>query len=197
MKRRFLPARRIGSVLLLCAVILGCAGCQPSSGVGPAVTQRAQTPQPTETPEPAAETPEPAAETRPPEEDEQPEKNGGEEQDTKTVTYAAGYVRVSSPTVSGWLPLPEKEDYVFPLRQMTAEGDEIINNIHLTPTGVYMESATCENQDCVKQGEVTLENKSARVLENMIICLPNQVFLELYSSEELLAGSGEADGASQ
>jgi hypothetical protein len=59
-----------------------------------------------------------------------------------------------------------------------------------------MESATCENQDCVHQGEVTLENKNARVLENLIICLPNQVYLELYSTEELLALSAGQEGGS-
>ena len=49
-----------------------------------------------------------------------------------------------------------------------------------------MKSSPCDNQDCVKQGEVTLANKDERILSNMIICLPNQVVLELYTPEELL-----------
>ena len=76
-------------------------------------------------------------------------------------------------------------------------GREIVNVIHVTPSGVYMESANCENQDCVLQGEVTLDNKGSRPLENMIICLPHQVVLELYSTEELLAMSAEQEGASR
>ena len=49
-----------------------------------------------------------------------------------------------------------------------------------------MEDSTCENHDCVDQGLVTLENRTDRILSNMIICLPNQVILQLYSPEEVL-----------
>ena len=38
----------------------------------------------------------------------------------------------------------------------------------------------------MKQGTVTLENRDERILYNMIICLPNQVMLELYTPEEVL-----------
>lgn len=57
------------------------------------------------------------------------------------------------------------------------------NVIHVTPSSVYMESATCDNQDCVLQGEVTMENMDSRVLGNMIICLPNQVTVELVTPD--------------
>jgi len=120
----------------------------------------------------------------------------GSAREEESPVYARGYVRVVSPTVTGWLPLPEEEDYVYPLRQICGDGSEMVNIIHITPMGVFMESATCENQDCVHQGEVTLENKNARVLENLIICLPNQVYLELYSTEELLALSAGQEGGS-
>jgi hypothetical protein len=49
-----------------------------------------------------------------------------------------------------------------------------------------MEDSTCENHDCVEQGMVTLENRDERILSNMIICLPNQVTLQLFTPEELL-----------
>ena len=107
---------------------------------------------------------------------------------------ARGYVLVTSPTVSGWLPLPEEEDYVYPLRQITGEGKETVNMIHVTPDGVYMESSTCDNQNCVQEGIVTLENRTERILGNMIICLPNQVTLELYSAEELFAAASAPEG---
>ena len=109
-----------------------------------------------------------------------------------TVTYAKGYVRVVYATGSGWLPLPEEGETIFPLRQMRADGTLTVNNICVTSEGVYMESSTCDNQDCVHQGTVTLENREERALGNMIICLPNQVYLELYSIDELLGAAEEA-----
>ena len=100
---------------------------------------------------------------------------------------AKGYVLVSTATQSGWLPLPEEGEASYPLRQILPDGTEAENVIHLTPDGVYMEDSTCEGHDCVDQGVVTLENRMDRILGNMIICLPNQVTLQLYTPEEILA----------
>ena len=99
---------------------------------------------------------------------------------------ASGYVLVTMATQSGWLPLPEEGEVSYPLRQLLPDGTEAVNTIHLTPDGVYMEDSTCEGHDCVKQGVVTLENRDERILGNMIICLPNQVTLQLFTPEELL-----------
>lgn len=99
---------------------------------------------------------------------------------------ASGYVLVSTATQSGWLPLPESGEVSYPLRQVLPDGTEAVNTIHLTPEGVFMEDSTCANHDCVQQGEVTLENRRERILGNMIICLPNQVCLQLFTPEELL-----------
>ena len=60
-----------------------------------------------------------------------------------------------------------------------------------------MEEANCQNQDCVGQGEVTLENRYERILSNMIICLPNQVVLQLYSPEETMEMLGELPGVTE
>ena len=73
-----------------------------------------------------------------------------------------------------------------------ADGDEYTisqpsgatNVVHVTATGAVMHSSTCDNQSCVEQGEVTLENRDSRVLSNMIICLPNEVILEVLTPEE-------------
>lgn len=78
-------------------------------------------------------------------------------------------------------PIPLTEEGYYRLRH----GD-CINIVHVTPTSIDMHEANCENQDCVEQGEVTLENKGERILGNMIICLPNQVTLQLYSRDELM-----------
>lgn len=77
-------------------------------------------------------------------------------------------------------PIPLTEEGYYRLRH----GD-CINVVHVTPNSIDMHEANCDNQDCVEQGEVTLENKDTRILGNMIICLPNQVTLQLYSRDEL------------
>ena len=99
---------------------------------------------------------------------------------------AKGYVLVSTATQSGWLPLPEEGETSFPLSQVLPDGTQTLNVIHLTPDGVYMEDSTCKNHDCMDQGTVTLENRDERILGNMIICLPNQVCLQLFTPEETL-----------
>ncbi len=105
---------------------------------------------------------------------------------TDSPKPAKGYVLVTTATQSGWLPLPEEGEISYPLRQLLPNGTEAVNTIHLTPEGVYMEDSTCEGHDCVQQGEVTLDNRDARILGNMIICLPNQVTLQLFTPEEIL-----------
>ena len=71
---------------------------------------------------------------------------------------------------------------------LTLTQDEAtVNTIHVTPDSIWMESSTCENQDCVEQGVVNADNRHARILGNMIICLPNRVQLELCDADELRA----------
>lgn len=88
-------------------------------------------------------------------------------------------------TVRGltYQPLPLYEEHDYTIRQQ--DGSE--NVIHVTADSVSMKSSTCENQDCVQQGTVTVDNYKERILYNMILCLPNQVYLELYSPEDLAA----------
>lgn len=62
--------------------------------------------------------------------------------------------------------------------------DGVENVIHYTPRGFVMHSSTCDGQDCVDQGEVTLENMNSRVLMNSVVCLPNQVSLALLTPQE-------------
>ncbi|MBR4458648.1 MAG: NusG domain II-containing protein [Clostridia bacterium] len=100
---------------------------------------------------------------------------------------AIGYIRVTVGAQVGWLPVPEKGAYSYPLEQVLPDGSHALNVIRVTSEGVYMESSTCENQNCVEQGIVTFENLSSRVLSRYIICLPNQVMLELFTPEEAAA----------
>lgn len=88
-------------------------------------------------------------------------------------------------TVRGltYQPIPLYEEHDYTIRQQ--DGSE--NVIHVTADSVSMKSSTCENQDCVQQGTVTVDNYKERILYNMILCLPNQVYLELYTPEDLAA----------
>ena len=97
------------------------------------------------------------------------------------------YVLVRMPDPVGLLPLPTEGEYTRTIRQTMPDGSEAINVLHLTPSGIWMEEANCEGQDCVGEGEVTLENREERVLWNMIICLPHQLALELITRDEALA----------
>ncbi len=100
---------------------------------------------------------------------------------------AVGYVRVTAGLQTGWLPVPEKGEYSYPLEQILTDGTRTLNVVHVSSEGVYMESSTCENQDCVEQGIVTFDNLNSRILGRFIICLPNYVTLELFTTEETAA----------
>ena len=87
-------------------------------------------------------------------------------------------------TVAGAMyePIP-----LYETGRYTVTRGDLVNTIEVTPDSIRMHESSCDNQDCVEQGVVSLENKSKRVLQNMIICLPNEVVLELYTAEELTA----------
>lgn len=119
------------------------------------------------------------------------------QEQAKPTSEPIGVVFIS--TSDGYLPLPVYDDfeYSFPVTQLLDDGTEAINVVHVIPRGVFMESSTCDNQDCVDEGTVTLENKADRILSNWIICLPNNVMVELYSMEEIEAMAAEAQAAQQ
>ncbi len=100
---------------------------------------------------------------------------------------APAYVLLTLQSGSYWLALPDEGEVDIPIRQTRDDGSEEINTLRLTPKGVYMLSATCENQDCVEQGMVSIENRTDRILGNMILCLPNAVAVELFTPEEIRA----------
>ena len=92
--------------------------------------------------------------------------------------------------VQGWLRI-QVDDQVMEPVPLVADGEYVIeqpdgkqNVVRTSATGAVMHFSTCDNQSCVEQGEVTLENRDSRVLSNMIICLPNEVILEVLTPEE-------------
>ena len=84
-------------------------------------------------------------------------------------------------TVAGgtYEPIPLTEEGRY-----TITRGEMVNVIAVTPDSVWMHSSTCDGQDCVQQGVVSLANRNDRVLQNMVLCLPNEVILELLTEEE-------------
>lgn len=76
-------------------------------------------------------------------------------------------------------PIPMDREKVITIRQDNGH----INKVHITPEKVYMEYSTCDNQDCVGQGEITLDNYETRILSTFVICLPNSVTVEMVPVE--------------
>ena len=95
-----------------------------------------------------------------------------------------GYVLVQLQNSAGLLPLPQEGEYTKTIRQKMTDGSEMVNVLHITPTGFWMEESNCEGQDCIGEGEVTLENRLERILGNMVICLPQQMVVYLITREE-------------
>ena len=65
-------------------------------------------------------------------------------------------------------------------REVTVDqGNGTVNVIHLLPDGFYMASSTCDNQLCVSEGTVTVDNYQRRILGTSVLCLPHNLDLEL------------------
>ena len=65
------------------------------------------------------------------------------------------------------------------------QGDGKVNVVVIDESGVRMESSTCKNQLCVKQGTIDTHNCSDDILmNNWIICMPNGVSIEVTGGTE-------------
>lgn len=73
------------------------------------------------------------------------------------------------------IDLPFGEAHTVRVEQPDGAENEIV----LTGEAAYMQSANCENQDCVDMGAVTRENLELRVLGGFIVCLPHRVSVEV------------------
>ena len=79
---------------------------------------------------------------------------------------------------------------------LTGESEVVIdqadgshNVVEVFAGGFRMKESNCTNQDCVHQGDVTLQNIASRPLANQIICLPHKVVLELVTVDGSIPGS--------
>lgn len=143
----------------------------------PEATEAAQTPEATA--EPAA-TDAPAATEAPEATDAPQSANMVGPMMPKQTEKVRGHVVI---TVAGRQygdPIPMDRDKIITVKQENGA----INRIHITPEYVEMESSTCENQDCIGEGEVNVNTYKDRILSTYIICLPNQVTIEMVPADE-------------
>ena len=97
---------------------------------------------------------------------------------------APGYILLQGAESIGFLPLPEEGERTQEIIQTLEDGSTWRNVIRMTPEGFCMIESDCEGQDCVDEGEVTLENYKDRWLWNMVICAPHRLTLSLYTPAE-------------
>ena len=96
------------------------------------------------------------------------------EQPTPEVPYINIYI---GNTLHAQLSLADEQTHTV------AQSDAMRNEIAVENGSAYMRFATCPNQDCVHQPSLSPETLAAHPLYGWIICLPNQVSLELVVEE--------------
>ena len=72
------------------------------------------------------------------------------------------------------------EDQVIEIDQ----GSGVVNHIEVKDGANRMLDSTCPDKRCVYQGEMSAENYEQRAMRHWIVCLPNQVTIELALEEE-------------
>jgi hypothetical protein len=93
-----------------------------------------------------------------------------------TVT-ATPYLRISVPGQTYELIALDAEQEI-----VIDQEDGSHNVVEVFPGGFRMKESNCTNQDCVLQGDVTVDNIGERALANEVICLPHKVVLELVTA---------------
>jgi len=161
----------VAAVIFLLAKVLpgggGLSGGElPMATATVAPTGQATAEPDTNTQPPATATAEPDAGTQPP-------------AAVATLVPAQAYLSVQIDNiVFDPYPLLEERDIELP------QPGGKLNVVRVTKDSIMMHSSTCDNQECVHQGIVTLENRDTRILSNAIVCLPNKVILLLLTPEE-------------
>ncbi len=63
------------------------------------------------------------------------------------------------------------------------QGNGMVNEIEITEDQVRMAYATCPDQLCIHQQEITRENYDTHSMFGFIVCMPNQVTIEAVMKE--------------
>ena len=120
------------------------------------------------------------------------DKNGGREEEVSLWREESGrlpgsaYLRISVNNRM-YEPIPLQEDFSVDILREGGYRNEVIN----TSGTVSMSFSTCDNQLCVHQGGVSVDNRDLRALYNQIVCLPNEVLLEVLDEKEVMSFYGE------
>jgi hypothetical protein len=64
------------------------------------------------------------------------------------------------------------------------QGDGKVNHVEVKGGAIFMADSTCSDGLCISQGKMSPENYEDRPMLNWIICLPNQVTVQLRVDEE-------------
>lgn len=171
----------LGAVIVLIVIVAVIAATQKrelNPTLGPLEADATAAPVVTEAAAPVLETTAAPEATKAPESTEAPAST----EETAAANAPAQAYLVVSVAGAMYEPIPLYEEGRY-----TVKRGDLVNTIEVTPDSIKMHASSCDNQDCVEQGVVSLENRSKRVLQNMIICLPNEVVLELYTPEEIAA----------
>lgn len=91
------------------------------------------------------------------------------------ITYVDIYVNEQLYEVA-----PLNEDTVVTIDQ----GNGKVNYVEIKDGQVFMADSTCHDHLCITQGAMDPENYLDRPMLNWIICLPNQVTVQLRVDEE-------------
>ncbi len=88
------------------------------------------------------------------------------------------YLRITAPGQTfDLIPLTGEQEIVI------EQEDGSRNVVEVFEGGFRMKESNCVNQNCILQGDVTVDNIASRVLTNEVICLPHQVVLELVTAD--------------
>ena len=66
-------------------------------------------------------------------------------------------------------------------RDITIRQNDKVNILSIRDGSVYMQAASCHNQQCVKQGSISQASQT-------IVCLPNQVFVNIEGTDSPFDG---------
>lgn len=190
----------IAAVLVIAAVLLGVSRLMPKTTLTDKTADvtlapdaieyiEAQTAEPTQAPTeaPAEATAEPTeaptaeptqAPTEAPKQEEGPAMVGP--MPAPQTQAVRGHVIITVGNRQYGDPIPMDREKIITVKQESGQ----INKVHITPDGAWMEYSTCDNQDCVGQGHITMDNYKTRILSTFVICLPNNVTVEMVPAEE-------------
>lgn len=82
-------------------------------------------------------------------------------------------------------PVPLLQKYAGRLLRI-ARTETDFNVVEIGRNSFEMHEASCPDQVCVTEGEVTLANRQERILGDYVICMPNAVVLEMQSAQQML-----------